>query len=148
MQKAGNLRVLVVDDEHVVADTLVAIVEARGYRARAAYNGEEAAVIADEFKPHACISDVMMPGMNGLELADWLEDHHPECRILLISGQTDTVAPSDSVPPNGRQRRNILPKPVYPTEVMAFLATCQVAAKPGGRYPAELHGKAESQAEG
>jgi DNA-binding response OmpR family regulator len=132
MQKACDLRVLIVDDEQVVADTLVAIAAARGYAARAAYSGEEAARIADEFKPHACISDVMMPGMNGLELADWLEDHHPDCKTLLISGQIDTEAMDGHVARHGRLR-SILPKPVYPTELLVFLAACQETSNQRGR---------------
>jgi CheY-like chemotaxis protein len=98
MKHLNALRVLVVDDERLVADTLVMIAKFAGHTARAAYSGEEAAQIADEFMPQVCVSDVMMPGMIGIELADWLEEHHPDCRLLLISGAVDTAALLDNPP--------------------------------------------------
>jgi DNA-binding response OmpR family regulator len=123
-----NLRVLIVDDERLVADTLVIIAESRGYIARAAYDGEQAAQIADEFKPEACISDVMMPGMNGFELADWMEEHHPQCELLLISGATGTAALLDELALHGK-RRTVVTKPMHPTEFLNFLATCHSSAR-------------------
>jgi DNA-binding response OmpR family regulator len=120
MPDLSSIRVLIVDDEHIVADTLTLLLAARGYNARAAYSGEQAATIVDEFKPHAVISDVLMPGMNGFELADWLEDQHPNCKVLLISGNTgeETLDTHVFLP----RRRSILPKPIYPTDLFRFLA--------------------------
>jgi CheY-like chemotaxis protein len=124
VRNSNSIRVLIVDDELLVADTLVMIAEAEGYTARAAYNAEEAADIADEFRPHACVSDVMMPGMNGLEFAEWMADHHPDCKLLLISGHADLL---DNLTLNGR-RRTVLPKPMQPVEFLRFLATCHAAS--------------------
>lgn len=128
MPDSTYLRVLIVDDERVVADTLAVIVGGRGHTARAAYDGASAAAIADEFEPHAVICDVIMPGMDGIELANWLEDHHPQCRILLISGQVSTVL-FERAALQGRGR-TVLPKPVYPSEIFKFLANITPAAEP------------------
>ena len=126
MDNQHVLRVLIVDDERLVADTLVMIAQSHGHIARAAYTGEQATEIAEVFKPHTCISDVMMPGMNGFELAEWMEDHHPNCRLLLISGATGTAALLDELALHGK-RRTVLTKPMHPTEFLNFLATCQSA---------------------
>lgn len=66
------MRVLVVDDEHVVADSLALILKARGFEARAIYSGEDAAELALTWKPDAVISDVVMGKMDGVALAIYL----------------------------------------------------------------------------
>ena len=118
-----SLRVLIVDDERTIADMLAMIVRAGGHVAHVAYSGEEASAIADELKPHVTISDVMMPGMDGLELAAWLDEHHPECKVLLISAHPDGYLHRVSAARNGRPHR-ILSKPVYPSEILKFIASC------------------------
>jgi DNA-binding NtrC family response regulator len=80
------VRVLVVDDERVIADTLTTILSARGYRARAAYDAEQAIALAAEFLPQALVVDVLMPGMDGHELSGHFARHHPACKVLLMSG--------------------------------------------------------------
>ena len=64
-----SVRVLVVDDECSVADTLALILNRSGHESIAVYSAAEAVSVAGSFKPHALLSDVMMPGMNGFELA-------------------------------------------------------------------------------
>jgi CheY-like chemotaxis protein len=118
-----RLRVLIVDNERVIADTLAFIVEASGHCVRKAYGGIAATIIATAFRPHAVISDVMMPGMDGFELAEWLEEHQPACRVLLVSGHTGTIARADEAARAGHPR-TVLPKPVHPTEILNFLSTC------------------------
>ena len=61
--------ILVVDDEPLIADTLVAILRSKNYAASAAYNGLDAIMSAELAPPDILITDVMMPGMNGIDLA-------------------------------------------------------------------------------
>jgi len=82
---SDNVRILVVDDERVISDTLATILRARGYRTRVAYCADEAIALASEFRPHALIADVVMPGMDGRQLAGYFGEHHPECKVMLIS---------------------------------------------------------------
>jgi len=63
-----NTFVLVVDDERVIADTLVAILKARGFSAFAAYDGNQGLEAARVLQPGVIISDLAMPKMNGLEM--------------------------------------------------------------------------------
>jgi CheY-like chemotaxis protein len=60
---------LIVDDQQNIADSLALILQKRGHIVRAAYSGEDAVLIAQSFQPHAVVSDVMMYGMSGVELA-------------------------------------------------------------------------------
>jgi DNA-binding response OmpR family regulator len=89
----GPLRpvVLVVDDERLIADTLAAILEISGYAAMVAYDGQSALEIAKVIPPDLLISDVVMPGMSGVELAMALSQSIPDCKVLLFSGQAATL---------------------------------------------------------
>ena len=84
-------RLLIVDDEHLIADTLSAIMAAHGFDAWTAYSGEEAVEMASEINPHLLISDVMMHGINGVQAAMRVVDNNPSCRVILFSGQMETT---------------------------------------------------------
>lgn len=116
-------RVLVVDDEKVIADSLMMIVRSRGFDGRAAYSAEEAIRIAESFRPQAVISDVMMPGMDGVELAVYLRANYPECTILLISGNATAAEVLEGRIPSGQSPPRILLKPIHPAEILNFLAS-------------------------
>lgn len=64
----ATMRVLVIDDEKPLADTLALILQRAGYEAAVAYNGAAALSQLDSFRPDIVISDVIMPGMNGIEV--------------------------------------------------------------------------------
>ena len=79
-------RVLVVDDEPLVADTLGIIFSRRGFECKVAYSGEEALAQADTFAPSLVLLDIHMPGLSGLDVARKLAASHPECRMLIMTG--------------------------------------------------------------
>lgn len=122
MPSTATLRVLIVDDERLVADTLGLIVQSSGHVVRVAYSGEEATKIAEELQPHAAISDVRMPGMSGVELAAWLGEHYPECRVLLVSGNMEALDELEAA--EGGRQPYILSKPVAPHRILSFLSDC------------------------
>ncbi|HVK09092.1 MAG TPA: response regulator [Gemmataceae bacterium] len=62
-------RVLVVDDEPDAALTLTTLLSLGGYSARACHDGPTALALAAKLRPTACVLDIMMPGMDGFELA-------------------------------------------------------------------------------
>jgi CheY-like chemotaxis protein len=62
-------RVLVVDDERLISETLATILSRKGYAARAAFSGQEAIDVARVFEPQVLITDVVMTGMTGIEAA-------------------------------------------------------------------------------
>ena len=83
--KFEPLRVLVVDDHPDAADALAAVVEMLGCPVRACHDGESALAAAAEFRPQVCLLDLMMPKMDGLELADRLRAQAGGRPLLLVA---------------------------------------------------------------
>jgi CheY-like chemotaxis protein len=79
------LRVLVVDDNRDVADSLALLLELNGAVVRVAYGGAEALALAADFRPRVGLFDIDMPGMSGLELAREMRKRAGEDPLLLIA---------------------------------------------------------------
>jgi two-component system, OmpR family, response regulator len=80
-----QLRILVVDDHPDSADSLAAVLELLGCPVRSCYDGASALIAAAEFEPHVCLLDLMMPTMDGLELAGHLKARAGSRPLLLIA---------------------------------------------------------------
>jgi DNA-binding NtrC family response regulator len=116
----AKMRVLVVDDESIVADTLALILRGRGFDARAAYSGEDAAEIALTWTPNAVIADVIMGKMDGVALAIYLAKALPSCKVLLMSGNLATEGLINESKKLGHDFP-ILAKPFSPESMFEFL---------------------------
>ena len=110
--------ILVVDDERVIADTLSVILAQNGFAAMTAYNGSSALEIATLVPPQLLISDVMMPGMSGIDLAIAIRDAVPNCEVILFSARAFTADLLASARLEGHDFV-ALNKPVHPTEMLA-----------------------------
>jgi DNA-binding response OmpR family regulator len=110
--------VLVVDDERVIADTLSVILGKNGFTPKTAYNGTSALEIATLVRPKLLISDVIMPGMSGIDLAIAIRHTVPDCQVILFSGQASTADLLKSARLAGHDFV-VLTKPVHPTEMLA-----------------------------
>lgn len=117
MATNGKRKVLVVDDERVIADTLAIILNQHGYEAAAAYSGNEAVERARAIQPDLIISDVIMQDMNGIEAAIHIRKFLPACKILLFSGQAATADLLENARAQGHEFE-ILAKPVHPTDLL------------------------------
>jgi CheY-like chemotaxis protein len=113
-------KVLVADDERVIADTLAIILNQSGFQATAVYSGERAVEAARELRPDMLISDVIMPDMNGIDAAIRIRGMLPACKILLFSGQAATADLLDRARVQGHEFE-ILAKPVHPQDLLARL---------------------------
>lgn len=120
MTEATKRRVIVVDDEVLIANTLAIILNQAGFEAIARFSGEEAVAELEHFKPDLLISDVIMPGMSGIEAAIITRSKLPKCRILLFSGQAATSDLLDKARSEGYEF-DILAKPVHPTDLLKKL---------------------------
>ena len=113
-------KVLVADDERVIADTLAIILNQSGFEATAVYSGEKAVEVARVLKPDMVISDVIMSDMNGIDAAIKIRVMLPSCKILLFSGQAATADLLDHARVQGHEFE-ILAKPVHPQDLLARL---------------------------
>ena len=120
MQAGKKTRVLVIDDEQVIADTLAKILDLNGYDASAVYTGTAAVESAKALQPELVISDVIMPDMNGIEAAISIRSFLPDCKILLFSGQAATADLLENARAQGHEFE-ILAKPVHPSDLLAKL---------------------------
>ena len=118
MHAGKKPRVLVVDDEQVIADTLAKILDMNGYDASAVYTGTAAVESARALQPDLIISDVIMPDMNGIEAAIHIRGFLPGCKILLFSGQAATADLLENARAQGHEFE-ILAKPVHPADLLA-----------------------------
>jgi len=120
MDVVRKRRVLVVDDEQVIADTLAKILDLNGYEASAVYTGTTAVESARSLQPDLIISDVIMPDMDGIQAAIRIRSFLPNCRILLFSGQAATADLLENARAQGHEFE-ILGKPVHPSDLLAKL---------------------------
>jgi len=113
-------KVLVVDDERVIADTLAMILSQSGFHARAVYSGEKAVELASSFAPDMLITDVIMADLNGIDAAIRIRALLPKIKILLFSGQAATADLLEKARTQGYEFE-ILAKPVHPQDLLTRL---------------------------
>jgi len=114
-------RILVVDDEPGIRETLAAILRANRYAVEVAADGVQGFDLAMTFAPDLVISDVVMPNRNGVEMAILISGSMPESKILLISGQAVTK----EFLTNAHERGYYFPclsKPIHPADLLRKIA--------------------------
>jgi CheY-like chemotaxis protein len=117
----GSRKILIVDDEETIADTLALIFRSNGYDSRTAYSAEEALELLEEWRPDLAVIDVVLPGMNGIEFAIFLKASYPDIHFLLFSGQPGTGNLLEEAKRKGHLFE-ILAKPLHPTFMLATVA--------------------------
>jgi len=112
---------MVVDDESSIADTLAEILSRSGYNTVSAYDADSALETALVNPPEMLITDVVLPGMSGIDLAITIKRIFPDCKIILFSGQASTA---DLLAAAGRDGHQfvLLSKPLHPTDLLARIA--------------------------
>lgn len=121
---ANKPSILVVDDQEMIADSLLDILNGAGFRAVAAYDGASALRMAELAQPDYLLTDVVMPVMNGVELAIAIRKKYPATRIVLFSGQ---VGISDILT-EGKQQGyefELIAKPIHPDKLIDQLKRIQ-----------------------
>jgi CheY-like chemotaxis protein len=113
--------VLVVDDEHIIADTRAAILTGWGYAVLTAYDAESAMELARVVPPELLISDVILTRMNGVELAIAIREMVPDCKVILFSGLADGHEFVARAHRAGHEF-TLLSKPVHPAQLWTLLS--------------------------
>ncbi len=120
MSNTTKPKVLVADDERVIADTLAMILNQSGFEAQAVYSGEKALELTETFEPDMLISDVIMADLNGIDAAIRIRALRPGIKVLLFSGQAATADLLEEARAKGYEF-DILAKPVHPQDLLAKL---------------------------
>ncbi len=120
MANNAKPKVLVADDERVIADTLAMILNQSGFDTRAVYSGEKALELAESFRPDMLISDVIMADLNGIDAAIRIRAMLPAIKVLLFSGQAATADLLEKARAEGYEFE-ILAKPVHPQDLLSRL---------------------------
>jgi CheY-like chemotaxis protein len=122
MDAAGHeyQTVMVVDDEETLANTTTEILNLAGFCAFVAYDGQTALELAAKFHPDILLTDVLMPGMNGVELAVAVSELLPHTSVLLISGQAGTIDLLEKARNEGHSF-DLIAKPIHPLKLIEQL---------------------------
>ena len=121
------MKILVVDDEPIIADTLVDILKGEGHEAFAVSDGESAVRWTEMLAPDAVITDVIMPGMDGVEVGKKVVQMRPECRVILFSGQAASTSLVEKARADGFVFE-VLAKPIDPEALLERLKKSSASA--------------------
>ena len=118
----GNrkIRVIVIDDETLIAETVAEILRQEGFEAVAVSAGRPAVELAKTWLPDIVLSDVIMPGENGIETGVRIRELVPGCKVILFSGQAATVDLLEDARRHGH-RFEILAKPIKPEQLISII---------------------------
>lgn len=107
-------RILVVDDDKLVADTLSLVFIANGFDAEASYSAAAALDRARTFDPMMMVCDITMPQRNGLELALDVLREMPHCKILMLTAYASNLSRVAEQSKRMQRQINVLSKPCRP----------------------------------
>ncbi len=112
----GTETILVVDDDSHIRRLIVDVLEPLGYRLLEAASGEEALQVSDTFKEtiDLLLTDVILPRMNGGELAERLKSERPDTKVIFMSGYTDDLTARHNVRGPGF---GFIQKPLTPSKL-------------------------------
>jgi DNA-binding NtrC family response regulator len=126
--------VFIVDDEHLIASTLAAILNMHGYSATSFTSPLEALAAAGLRAPDLLISDVVMPVLSGVDLAIQIKAECPDCKILLFSGQASTQDLLEDARRHGHDFQ-VLQKPIHPSAMLASIRALSEGSDLSGLIP-------------
>ncbi len=118
----GDETVLIVDDNASIRQLIVDTLNPLGYNCLTAVSGDDAVNVVRQYggEIHLLLTDVVMPGMSGGELAEIIQKENPDVRVLLISGYAEDTIASRGV---FKQGINYIPKPITPAVLAQKVAS-------------------------
>ena len=111
-------RVLVIDDDRLVADTLSLIYNANGYECEARYSAADGFERARDFSPALLLCDVTMPEESGLQLAERVQEAMPNVRLLFLTAYAGNAARVSAQSSHMRRPLRLLAKPCRPDDLL------------------------------
>ena len=116
------MKVLVVDDDDGIRDSLTCFLDSEGHHCQTARNGLEALEALDNYTPDVVVADINMPQMSGVELIKHIRCDHPNKKIavILITGGNNN---GDVSPQTVGGPATIIKKPIHASELREFLSS-------------------------
>ncbi len=115
--RTSRPKILVVDDQKLIVDTIAEILQGAGFEVAVASDAWAALDIAARFHPERILTDILMPGMNGVELAIAVRKMYPSVKILLFSGQAGISEILDGAEERG-YKFEVIAKPIHPGKLI------------------------------
>ena len=113
-------RILVVDDEKQVLQSLTTVLEKKGYEVSPAITGPLALAAYASFHPDLVLLDLLMPGMNGFEVLRQLMEYNPELPVVILTGVADETIAKKAMTEGAR---DYLTKPIKWEQLETTLET-------------------------
>ncbi len=114
-------QILVVDDEQGCADLFAEMLTKEGHCVRAAYSGKQALERLRELPADLMLTDMVMPGMDGMQLLAQVRELYPETDVVVLTGYGNI---GDAVEAMRRGAVDFLPKPFRPADLKRLTRTC------------------------
>ncbi|HEU4636836.1 MAG TPA: response regulator [Edaphobacter sp.] len=111
-------KILIVDDDHLVADTLSVIFERSGFASEVSYSADEGLRSARRFLPDLLLCDICMPGRDGLSLIKNVSEEMPSCQILVFTGSYARIQHVKACTAELRRPVSLATKPCPPEELI------------------------------
>lgn len=111
-------KILVVDDDRLVADTLTLIYRANGYESEARYTAADGLARARTFKPALVLCDVSMPEESGLSLAEKMHNEMPGTEVLMLTAYSSNASKVQMQSIRMQRPLKLLAKPCPPDELL------------------------------
>ena len=118
--KLKHMKLLLVDDDEFVRDSLGLMFESRGCSLRVVESAEEAITILDEQSYDIVITDYRLPGMDGLKFCRWMQQTHPRCLKILITAYGSRTLESEALSIGVNQ---FIEKPITSEAIESSLAS-------------------------
>jgi DNA-binding response OmpR family regulator len=113
---SANQKLFVVDDEESIADLLSHYLRESQFDVETFYDAPSALLRARAFPPDILVSDVVMPGMDGIALAKAMRALNPNCKVILMSGNPGWRTRGD-----GLDGFTLLPKPFPLSQLLSLI---------------------------
>lgn len=115
---AATSKIIVIDDQRLIANTLAQILNQKGHDATPVYSGEEALEQVNRCEPDVVLSDVRMHKLDGIQTALRIRILHPNCRVILFSASAISDEEQARIDDCGFE---FLRRPLHPKDVLNLL---------------------------
>lgn len=124
MSQNSDVKILVVDDDHIMCELLKSILRREHYDVvGVARNGEEALELCAKLNPHVVCLDINMPGVGGLETLHALKSNRPEIRVIMVSAEATADVVREAM---GKGACGFIVKPFNAAKILDTLNRCSV----------------------